>query len=220
MNKARRFVSLLVILSFLLAPAFLPVEVYGIDSADASSSAKTTTEETAASRVESKAARIQEIRIQARDKYSTAKATFDARVAKLRDQAKTAILTRLVGKYNTLLEKWVKSWSVALERLAKILDKLDSRATEVKATGVDISKYQTAASDASDKIDSAQASLQELADNIYVPEITTDAELGTQVSDITSQFTKDVQATFDAVSEARAAVRSTFDVLKGLAVTK
>ena len=201
----------LFVFGIILINGFYPALVYSADSeatSEASAEASVT--------VESKIERIGQIREQARNDFKDAKATYDARVSKLRDKAKTAILTRLVGKFNTLLEKWVSSWGNMITRLSKILDKMDARSLEL-AKGTDITKYTAASKEAASKIADAQAALQELADNVYVPEITTEQALPSAVSNVTSQFRKDIQGTHDAIMAARSAVKSAFDILKSVA---
>lgn len=183
------------------------------DTSSDDSSATTTVQERVSDTTQSRMERIQQIREAAQERYQEKKDEFDTKVEKIRDQREKAVLTRLVSKFDTINGKWIEHWSNVLDRLTKILDKINTKAAD--ATG-DTSDYDEAYKDATDKIKAAQDLLQEQADNNYVFEITDEAKLGSEVSDITDQFRTDIQDTHAAVKDARDAVKTAFSEMRKL----
>src|SRR3972149_6441919 len=137
--------------------------------------------------LEEKRENITQITEAARERFETRKAEFIDQVAEITDQKKQVILTDLVEKFDQLNIKWVGHWQRILDRLSKILDKMDAKSQQLAADGADISDYEEFSDDARKKIAEALTLLEEQAGNTYVFDITTESRLGTEVSKVTAQ---------------------------------
>ncbi len=120
----------------------------------------------------------------------------------------------MVDKFNLLNTKWVGHWQNVLDRLSKILDKMDARSQQLAQDGADISDYEKLSDEARKDIAEALTLLGEQAGNTYVFNITTESRLGTEVSKVTAQYKADIAATHKAVKAAREAVKAAFTSLK------
>ena len=166
--------------------------------------------------LEEKRENITQITEAARERFETRKAEFIDQVAEISDQKKQVILTDLVDKFDQLNIKWVGHWQRILDRLSKILDKMDAKSQQLAADGADISDYEELSDDARKKIAEALTLLEEQAGNTYVFDITTESRLGTEVSKVTAQYRADIAATHKAVKAAREAVKAAFTSLKDI----
>lgn len=217
--------GILAALILLFAPVSTAV-VHAEDNATSTDTEVTTTKESTKSStvrekiqdaVEVKKARIDEIRTNAKAEMDKRREEFKTKLTTIKDAKKKAIVERVTAKFEATNKKWVENWKERLSRLTKVMDKMDARADELTTKGKDTSAYETAAATARTKIKDASDALDAQLAKGYVPSITTETTLGTDVKTVASEFKTDVKAVEAAFKAAREAVRAAFTALKASA---
>lgn len=160
--------------------------------------------------------RVRAIKEENREERQERKDEFRERLTRVRSEKRQEILTRLVDKFNSVNDKWVDVWAAHLDRLSKLLDKMDAKASDLAGAGSDTSAYEAASAIAKNKIDEASLALEAQAENSYVFDITTESSLGTEVKAVTAQHREDIQTTHELVKAAKTAVQRAFSALKNV----
>lgn len=155
-------------------------------------------------------AKIEEIRTSKKEEIDKKMGEFNTKLKTVKDAAQVTILQGLVEKFDAINVKWVDAWKVGLDKLSKILDKMDTSAADLKSSGKDITAYETAAKNARAKIADSEALLEEQAGNYYIFTVSSVSGLGKEVKDLSSQFKKDIQSTQVSVKAAKEAVKAAF----------
>lgn len=139
---------------------------------------------------------------------------FMTKLGTIKDEKKKNIVTRIdqmIAQINTTRTTIMLRH---LDQISAVLDKIQTRVTEVAASGKDVSAVTAAITKARTAIAASRTAVQAQAAKTYTINITTEANLGQAVSAIRLQFAKDIQATNKTVIAARRSVR---DVLVALA---
>lgn len=152
----------------------------------------------------------------AREKNASRAAEFKANLEKIRDERKKKIVENVSARISDRNEAWVLHWKSVLDRLVKIIDKMETKVTEFKEAGKDTSEAKTAVSKARTAISDAQAKVNTQAGKTYPITITTEAGLGKDVSLVVNTFHTDVEAVIESINAARSAVRDAFNALKAI----
>ena len=126
---------------------------------------------------------------------------------RIKNVDKQKIVERVYESINALNEKMTKHYLNVLERLEKILEKIESRTAKAKLNGIDVSLVEMAINDAKTKISNAKEAVNTQAGKIYQPpEITTEESLKLDVGKLRQQLHDDLKAVEKLVKDAREAV--------------
>ena len=113
-------------------------------------------------------------------------------------------------------EKWTSHWTDSLTRLTEILEKLESRSSELADSGVDTAEVDAAISDARAAVDSAQDAINAQAANVYEINFEDESTLREDIQPIVTGFREEMRETFSTIKTAKEAVRVAFTSLKKL----
>lgn len=135
---------------------------------------------------------------------------FQAKKAVIKDERKKAILDRADKRLSEINTKRTDQMTEFLERLVKILDKIEMRKDKAKANGKDVSAVETAIVSARAAIKTAQDAVAAQAGKSYVITITDETALKGAVGSTTSTLQSDLQATRKKVIDAKQAVAQVY----------
>jgi len=142
---------------------------------------------------------------------------FRSKLQEIRDERKQSIVSNLSERFSNLNQKWTMHWTDSLSRLTEILSKIESRANELAANGVDTSEVSVKIRSAQFAIDTAQTAVDEQAVNNLEIDFSSEATLGEDIRGIISAYKEDMRSTFELIKVAKTAVREAFTSLKQLA---
>jgi len=156
-----------------------------------------------------------EIRENIQKKREERKVKIDALKEQLREKIKQKIsakkqeiVERVYERINALNDLITNHYLNVLDRLEKILERIESRTAKAKLNGKDVSQVETAIEKAHQAINSAREAVKTQAEKVYQPpEITGEEKLKLEVGKLRKQLHDDLKAVEKLVKEARDAVR-------------
>ncbi len=156
-----------------------------------------------------------EFRNQIREKRQEMKAQIEALREQFRDRLKAriderkqTIVERIYERINALNEIITNHYLDILDRLEKILERIESRTTKAELNGIDVTQVEAVIEKAHQAINTAREAVKTQAEKIYQPpEITSEENLRLDVGKLRQQLHDDLKAVEKLVKEARNAVR-------------
>jgi len=156
-----------------------------------------------------------EFRNQVQSKREEMKTKIDALKEKLRErlrerisERKRAIVERIYERINALNERMTDHYMDVLDRLEKVLERIESRTAKAKLNGRDVRRVEEAIQKAHEAIEKAREAVKAQAEKVYQPpQITTEANLKLDVGKLRQQLHDDLKAVEKLVKDARDAVR-------------
>ncbi len=134
------------------------------------------------------------------------KIQFQNRLGETLDEKKQKVVENLNESLNKKNEKWVENWNSVIERLNKILAKIEKREGELASQGKDTSALKTKIAVAKTAISKAQSLVNSQASKVYTIEFTSEKNLGRSVSSAISELRGDLKATKEDIALAKKAV--------------
>jgi len=133
---------------------------------------------------------------------------------KIKNEAKEKIVDRVYQRINELNERMTNHYLNVLEKLEKILERIESRTAKAKLNNLDVSKVEEAINEAKVAILKAKEAVKNQAEKIYQPpEITNDETLKTKIGNLRQQLHNDLKSVESLVKQAREAVRKALVLL-------
>lgn len=159
---------------------------------------------------------LKKIREEAKEKFAIKREEFKNQLEEIKDNKKKIIVERVDNKITTLNKKHTDRFNTLLEKLKTILERISSKAEELKLKGVNVSSVDINTQKAYELISSAQSKITEQAGKDYVIEIDTESNLGEVVSASFKEFRADMETLRDSIKIARDAVQEAAKILKDL----
>jgi len=133
---------------------------------------------------------------------------------RIKNEAKEKIVERIYQRINELNERMTNHYLNVLEKLEKILERIESRTAKAKLNNLDVSKVEEAINEAKVAIFKAKEAVKNQAEKIYQPpEIKDDKILRTKIGNLRLQFHYDLKSVESLVKQAREAVRKALVLL-------
>ena len=133
---------------------------------------------------------------------------------RIKNEAKREIVERVYQRINELNERMTNHYLNVLEKLEKILERIESRTAKAKLNNLDTSKVEVAIEEAKTAIFKAKEGVKTQAGKVYQPpEITDETTLKTKIGLLRKQLHDDLKSVEKLVKEAREAVRKAFVLL-------
>ena len=139
---------------------------------------------------------------------------FVNKLAAIRDEKKKAIVARIDQQIVKLNSGRTSTMLRHLDTIQGVLDKLKTKTQDLANDGKDVTAINAAITKAQAAIDSARTAITVQAGKTYTINITTDANLGSAVSNTRLAFARDLKTVHQAVVTAR---KATKDVLVAIA---
>ena len=140
-------------------------------------------------------------------KIEARKNELKVKLQKITNERKQKIVERIYDRINALNERLSDHYFDVLDRLEKLLERVESRTAKAKANGKDVSEVEILISQAKDIIARAKEEVKNQAQKIYQIDITNEANLKLDVGKIRQKLHDDLKAVEKLVKEAREAVR-------------
>ncbi len=147
---------------------------------------------------------------------SSRREEFKKKVKGFIDEKKKSIVENLDSRINDMNKNRTAHFSEIIEKLTSILDKIEVKAKEMQAKGVDISRLSSAISDARSAINEASVAIETQAGKNYVINISTETNVKNDVSTTIQLLKTDMQVVMDAVKKAKDSVKIAVDLMMGL----
>lgn len=148
--------------------------------------------------VENRQNRIEDIK----NKMEKRKANIQV---KLNDR-KTKIIEKLQAKFSTINERRTNQMLAHLDRLGKILDKIQARSAKAKTNGKDTTSLDTLITTARTAIATAKTAVETQQDKTYQITVTTEVQARNEVGQTSKLLQTDLQTTRNLVKAAKDAV--------------
>lgn len=139
---------------------------------------------------------------------------FQKRVAQIQDTKKKAIVERIDTRLQEINTKRTDQMAQFLERLEKILKKIETRTEKAKQKGLNVAKVETGIGEARTAINTAKTAVETQAGKSYTIEITSETGLKNAVGKTVSSLQKDLRNTHKLVTQAKQAVQKLFSLLR------
>ncbi len=111
--------------------------------------------------------RIETAREEAKTRMETRREDAKKRISDLRDKKQQELATKLAGQFEELNEKWTDRFTEQLDKLSKVLVKVQERADAAKSKGRDTSVTNSAIDTAETAIATAQSAVTAQASKTY-----------------------------------------------------
>jgi len=133
---------------------------------------------------------------------------------RIKNEAKREIVERVYQRINELNERMTNHYLNVLEKLEKILERIESRTAKAKLNNLDTIKVEAAIEEAKTAIFKAKEGLKTQAEKVYQPpEITSETTLKTKIGLLRKQLHDDLKSVEKLVKEARETVRKSLVLL-------
>jgi hypothetical protein len=163
---------------------------------------------------------LEQKRLEIQNKIQAQKEILAKRLAKISEQ-KRKIVERIYDRINNLNKRITDHYLDVLEKLAKILEKIESRIAKFKSQGAETSEVEKCVQNAKLKIEKAKETVLVQAQKVYsAPQITTEKNLKLNVGVIRKKFYNDLKLVEKSVKDARSAVQNCAILLGKVAETK
>lgn len=181
----------------------------------------TTTEDRRKSRIELKkdfqadrAQKIEEMKISIKEEKNALKEKLKV----IKDQRKQQVVERIDERINSINEVRTNRFLKLLEKFEDFLDRISARADLLEKEGKNVSSVRTAVSDAESAITASRSAIEEQAKKIYKIVITTEGNLGNDVSASVKARQNDLKTVGETVRKAHEAIRKALSALKLIGV--
>lgn len=138
---------------------------------------------------------------------------FRARLLTIRDAKKKAIVEKTDRRISEINANRTTIMLRHLTKIEEILGRIEARTNTVAASGKDVTTVRTAITKAADAIAAAKTAVNAQAAKTYTIEVTTEANLGSAVSAVRTQFAADLRTAHQAVVTARKSIRNVLTAL-------
>jgi len=157
----------------------------------------------------------QEWRALIRERREKTKELINARRETLRNRLqekieanKQKIVERIYDRVNALNERMTDHYLAVVEKLEKVLEKIESRTAKAKLNGLDVSNTEEAINEAYEAIEKAREAIGYQAERVYAPDITTEENLRQDVGKIRKELHSDLVSVRELVKIAFMAVKN------------
>jgi len=157
----------------------------------------------------------QEWRALIRERREKTKELINARRETLRNRLqekieanKQKIVERIYDRVNALNERMTDHYLAVVEKLEKVLEKIESRTAKAKLNGLDVSSTEEAINEAYEAIEKAREAIGYQAERVYAPDITTEENLRQDVGKIRKELHSDLVSVRELVKIAFMAVKN------------
>ncbi len=138
------------------------------------------------------------------------------KLAKIKDEKKQKVVLRINDNIALANQRILSRFSTALDKLAAIINKLDKKGQELAQKGTDVTTLNDAIKKADAAIASARTAIQTQAALTYTISISTDTNLGQDVSKTRQALHDDITKVRDTILTARDAVKDAAKVYRAL----
>jgi DNA repair exonuclease SbcCD ATPase subunit len=154
---------------------------------------------------------------EAKQEWKDKRAALIENLKKIKDEKKVEIVENVDARLADRNAHWVEHWTNVLTRHSELLDKIQTKATELEGQGKDITSVTSAIAAARSAITTAQAKVTEQAGKTYTIPVTTEATLGANVSATVKQMQADVKSVINLIEAVRKATQAAISALKTVA---
>jgi len=143
---------------------------------------------------------IQQVREQAQNNVKQRKLDLQKKIGQIRDQKKQDAANRIQDQLNHVNQVWTDHFTLVLDRLDAVLQKIKSRAEKALANGRDTSKVTAAIQKAETTIASARTAVADQAKKTYTVDatsITSDASDASEQNNLISKLRTQFKAQKD-----------------------
>jgi len=140
-------------------------------------------------------------------KIEAKKNELEAKLQKITTERKQKITERIYDRINALNERMTDHYLDVLEKLEKILERVESRTAKAKANGKDVSEVEILISQAKDVIARAREEVKNQTQKIYQIELSNENNLKLDTGNARQKLHDDLKTVEKIVKEARESVR-------------
>lgn len=152
--------------------------------------------------------KIRAVKEELKTKLEEAKNKLQVKLQKVKDRKKADSVVKINDQLQKLNERWTDHFSDVLDKLSDILIKIGGRTDKLSANGVDVASVKNLMDTASTTISSARAAIAVQAAKVYTLNVTTEANLKTDVGKTRQALHSDLVKLRDVVFSARDAVHN------------
>ena len=135
-----------------------------------------------------------------------ARAEYQAKLAKIKDERKKAIVDKIDNRITTTNKNVTDRMTLALEKLTSYLTRITERTSALKAAGTNTASAESAIITAQTAITTAKTAVAAQAIKQYVITLGEESTLKSTIGTTISQFRQDLAATHKTVQDAKFAV--------------
>ncbi len=168
-------------------------------------------------------ARREEFRVDLKEKQDAmqsriqaAQDAFRKKLGEIKDERKRQVAERVGENLSKVLTNRIGAFSALIDNIDALLGRVKTRRDKVVTAGGDVSAVNTAIAAADVAVAAARTAVTGLAGKTYVPKVTTDATLKTDLGAARDALKKDLLSVQNAVKAARDAVKAAAVALKAI----
>lgn len=150
--------------------------------------------------------KVEAAREEMKQKVEVAKEALKTKLQGIKDLNKRMIVERIDGSLNKLNEKLLDHYSDILDKLEKVLNRINEKVKTDSAKGLDTTTVYMTITAATEKIKLARTAIEVQAGKTYPVKITTESKLKVDVGAVRQTLHDDLVKVRDAVKAAREAV--------------
>lgn len=147
------------------------------------------------------AARLMELKERIQEK----KDAFKEAIANFKDRKKAERTERINNNLEKISQRILNAFSIVLEKFSNILEKAENKLSSVPE-GAQKSKAQSAINDAKAKIAATEQLLEELMQNDYTIEVSSEATVREEATDARNALRDDLEKAKNSLKETKSAV--------------
>lgn len=151
---------------------------------------------------------VEEKREAAKGEIEKKREELKDRLKTIKDDRKKKIIERVAEEIHKLNERQMEHFSNVLDKLEKILERIDSRADKAEANGRDVAAVRTKIIEAQAAIDAAKAAVAVQAGKTYDIQIGDENALRQTVGEARQALHRDIAVVRELVVKAREAVKA------------
>lgn len=152
--------------------------------------------------------RLNEWREEVRSKVENKRVELKKILEKMRNQKDEEIIMRVYDRINKLNERMTEHYLQVLEKLERVLERIESRAAKAHMNEVDVSKVEQAINNAKVKIEEARNAVIEQSKRVYAVEARDETTVKDGVKAIRKKLHEDLKRVEQLVKSARDAVHN------------
>ncbi|HRN96636.1 MAG TPA: hypothetical protein PLD54_04275 [Candidatus Levybacteria bacterium] len=156
---------------------------------------------------------VTEKRDAAREAAKVRRDALRDKIDSMQDAQKKAVLQRLDTRFETINDTTTQKYSLALEQMSMMLDRVGSEAANFKSNGANTLALDAAITRARTAITTAENAVSTQAGKTYVMSVPTEMGARTAANTTVTQFRTDLRSTYLTVSAAKQAVRNAVTAL-------
>jgi DNA repair exonuclease SbcCD ATPase subunit len=138
---------------------------------------------------------------------------FKEKLETISDDKKKQIVERVNNRLNTVNENRITAWTQMLEKFSNILDRIQIKTNELKATGADVSTVESQITEAEAALATAQSALDAQAAKDYTITLSDESALRTDVVTMKDTLKTDLKTVHAALKSAHQAIREAAEAL-------